>query len=313
MSNFKRHLRRTLTAAHLDALYGLWHRAARWDPRRLRRQALFRAWNRGAAADEIVLRPGLRLRIDELSREPFEHFCFRSPDMARELDVFVRAMPAHRSFLDVGALHGIFSLVFASGRSGVRALAVEPSGIAHSILVDNLHRNRLANVIPRQIACGAGSGRLRMRQVWHHLEALPPEAAAPSAEAAADGALEGSAAPTSLQPSRLLQAPAVQIVAMTSVDALCAELDFQPDLIKIDVEGYELAVLAGARAILARCRPRLFLEVHPRGLQALGGSVEAVVALLAELGYGFFSLRGAPLDGRRIGASESVGRFVCST
>jgi hypothetical protein len=35
-----------------------------------------------------------------------------------------------------------------------------------------------------------------------------------------------------------------------------------PDLMKIDVEGYELEVLRGAAATLRECRPALFVEVH---------------------------------------------------
>ena len=38
---------------------------------------------------------------------------------------------------------------------------------------------------------------------------------------------------------------------------------FEPSFIKIDVEGYEGKVIAGARQLLAEHRPTLFLELHP--------------------------------------------------
>jgi FkbM family methyltransferase len=234
----------------------------------------------------MILRPGLRLAIDPQSREPFEAFCFRSLDMSRELDAFLHAMTPCRRFLDIGACHGLFSLAFALGRAGTLALAVEPSAPAFEILAENTRLNELGNLLLHQVACGAAAGQLRMRQVWHHLVALPDSPGSPPA----DGAIE---------------------VPMVSVDELCAELDFRPDLVKIDVEGYELAVLAGARATLARFRPLLFLELHPRGLRALGGSVAAVTLLLQEVGYRFRGLSGAPLDERRINAAEPVSRFVC--
>lgn len=50
-------------------------------------------------------------------------------------------------------------------------------------------------------------------------------------------------------------------------------------LIKIDVEGMELDVLAGAKATLARCRPILYVE-NDRAEKA-----EALVARLQEDGY----------------------------
>ena len=50
------------------------------------------------------------------------------------------------------------------------------------------------------------------------------------------------------------------------------------DFLKIDVEGYEGEVLAGAEAVLAR-RPRLFLEIHP-GMIGLPHTVESIYATL---------------------------------
>ncbi len=324
-----------LSALHLDGLYALWHRAARLDPRRLRLAARFRRWNRGARQDEIVVRPGLRLRIDPRSREPFEWFCFRSVEMARELDAFARAMPCRRRFLDIGACHGIFALAFAHGRPGVRAVAVEPSAIAHEILAANIALAGLGNIEPRQVACGAAAGSLRMRQVWHHLEAVPEEAAAPDgaagaagseASASSDGAAgadrsHGAAGPAGAGIAAAAEPAAAAVagaggtlldVPMRSVDNLCAELGFRPDLVKVDVEGYELGVLRGAREILGALQPLLFLELHPDHLRRLGHSPRQVVELLAGLGYRFRGLGGEPLDGARVAALSRVSRIVCA-
>ena len=51
-------------------------------------------------------------------------------------------------------------------------------------------------------------------------------------------------------------------------------------LLKIDCEGFEFDVLQGARRLIARHRPALFLEVHPTLLGRFGGSVEKVLELL---------------------------------
>jgi FkbM family methyltransferase len=274
----KARLRRLLTALRLTFLYTLWHRLLLLDPRRLRCAARFRRWNQDAGPDEITLRPGLRLRIDPRSREPFEHFCFRSLEMSRELDAFLRERAASRRFLDVGACHGVFALAFAQSRPDALALALDPSPIAIAILAGNIEQNGLANVLPRQVAAGATPGSVRMRQVWHHLEADP------------QGEIE---------------------VPIEPLDALCAALGFVPDLMKIDVEGYELAVLEGARETLARHRPRIFLELHPDRLRELGGSVAEVVALLSGLGYRFATLEGRPLPAAAVAARASVSRLLC--
>jgi FkbM family methyltransferase len=48
-----------------------------------------------------------------------------------------------------------------------------------------------------------------------------------------------------------------------SLDSLLDERRLSPDLLKIDVEGHERAVLAGATKTLAAHRPTVFIEVTP--------------------------------------------------
>lgn len=77
-----------------------------------------------------------------------------------------------------------------------------------------------------------------------------------------------------------------------SLDSFCAERDISPEVIKIDVEGAEINVLRGARATLSRCRPAVFLSVHPREIVEMGESVATLSALIDELGYEVRDARG---------------------
>jgi FkbM family methyltransferase len=64
-------------------------------------------------------------------------------------------------------------------------------------------------------------------------------------------------------------------------------------LIKIDVEGHELAVLRGAAGLLARCRPVLIVEMEEKHL---GRPIAGALAEVAALGYEPCALRdGAPV------------------
>lgn len=52
-------------------------------------------------------------------------------------------------------------------------------------------------------------------------------------------------------------------VAVTTVDDFVAERNLSVNLLKIDVEGAELAALQGARETFSRCRPKAILALHP--------------------------------------------------
>lgn len=60
------------------------------------------------------------------------------------------------------------------------------------------------------------------------------------------------------------------------------------DFIKIDVEGFELQVLRGARQTLEKFRPRLFIEVDDTNLQAQGDSAQELICELEGHGYSAF-------------------------
>jgi FkbM family methyltransferase len=275
-----RGLVRSLPPGPLRLLRAVRSRAQDWDPRRLLRHRRHVRLNRDAAPGEIVLRPGLRLAVGPEARESFEWFCFRSPEMVDELDAFLERGRDRRRFLDVGACHGLFSLAFTQGRPGTEAVAVEPSFLAWEVLEPTLRLNSEARVTPVRSALGETPGTLVMRYSWHHLEASPEAAGQPDA---------------------------VEIPVRT-LDDLLDELSFHPDLVKIDVEGYEIAVLRGASRTLREDRPVLFLEVHPDRIVHLGGSMDEIAALLDDFRYAVFDLAGRPA---RLAGVSAVSRFRC--
>lgn len=79
-------------------------------------------------------------------------------------------------------------------------------------------------------------------------------------------------------------AEGVATVAVT-VDQLARAEDRPVSLIKIDVQGAEMCVLAGAEAVLARDRPVLFVEVDSSALGHFHASVGDLLAFLRCRGY----------------------------
>lgn len=70
-----------------------------------------------------------------------------------------------------------------------------------------------------------------------------------------------------------------------TLDRYCERAGVAPDLIKMDIEGAEIAVLEGAREVCMRHRPTLLIELHQRRLRRQGRDPARVLELLAKYGY----------------------------
>ncbi len=71
---------------------------------------------------------------------------------------------------------------------------------------------------------------------------------------------------------------------MLSLDEFAKEHGIYPDIMKMDIEGFELDALRNAHEILMR-KPAINISVHPAFLEARGQSSKEVLDLLANYGY----------------------------
>ena len=74
-------------------------------------------------------------------------------------------------------------------------------------------------------------------------------------------------------------------IPITSLDGFADRTGVRPDIIKIDVEGYEGRVLRGASKTLATARPFVLLELHQARKLRFGFSRTDVARFLFDLGY----------------------------
>ena len=74
-------------------------------------------------------------------------------------------------------------------------------------------------------------------------------------------------------------------VRAVALDSLLAGELRNTAFIKIDVQGAEMRVLAGAQDILKRDRPALFVEVDPAALSSFGSSTDELLDVLSQFGY----------------------------
>jgi FkbM family methyltransferase len=185
---------------------------------------------------------------------------------------------------DVGANEGLY--VYAAQRAGAQVVAFEP----HPAMARRL-RTTFPGLDVRALALSDAPGQLALHVPVRRGR---PVLTRSSLEVAANPDFE-----------------------LTRVEVPVARLDGlglpNPTLLKVDVEGHELRVLSGARAMLESGRPRVLVEVEER--HHPGQSVE-VFRLLAALGYdGAFLARGSfqpiasfdPAVHQRGGTAKAVG------
>ena len=168
-----------------------------------------------------------------------------------EVELFRLCLRAGDVALDVGANLGAHTLPMAQlvGPGGA-VFAFEPQRILFQTLCGNVALNELTNVHALPVALGRAAGRAKVPALDYH-----------GARNFGGVSLAGA------------QGEDVPVLTLDQLEVAKARL------IKIDVEGMELDVLAGAKATLARCRPILYVE-NDRAEKA-----EALVAQLQEDGY----------------------------
>lgn len=92
-----------------------------------------------------------------------------------------------------------------------------------------------------------------------------------------------------------------QTVPLTTIDHFTSEHP-SPDLIKIDIEGYEWQAIQGAEEVLRREKPTLVLE--------LTRNVSEIAAFMRGLGYTVVDERFHPLDPRMPTAEEHTANVI---
>lgn len=163
---------------------------------------------------------------------------------------------------DIGSFLGTYAMLAArrSGEYG-RVIAFEPSAGSFRSLERHLAMNELRapRVVARCAAVGARGGQRRLTTFVD-------------------------------EPYRNMIAPVdsagTDVVDVTTVDAVAAEIGRSPDWIRMDVQGLEFDVLAGAASVLCESRGRLHIvaEMHPEQWPDYGIQPPQAVERLAALG-----------------------------
>ncbi|MCW6531254.1 FkbM family methyltransferase [Sphingomonas sp. MMSM20] len=154
---------------------------------------------------------------------------------------------------DVGAFTGVFSLAAATANPSCRVMAFEPSFVTYSRLLVNIFGNELdSRISPMRFGLGMELGELELRH--------------PSG-------VYVMASGESFLNTHISDPWFTEKVPVISLDHLLGNQEVyrkqividsnfdRVDLIKIDVEGFEIEVLKGMREVIARDHPIAIVEI----------------------------------------------------
>ncbi len=200
------------------------------------------------------------VRIDPRVR----HLVLHDPE--RPLFEFVTSRVAPGTHvLDVGAFLGVYAVLESrlSGSSG-RVVALEPTAWSASVARRHIHYNagRSAPITLIEAAAGEAAG----QAVLHEYDEPYVNALARAVDVTAT--------------------PRLRTVDVLTLDRLCAEQQFEPTFIRMDVQGAEWHVLRGARETIRRAGPRLVIvaEMHPQCWPGFGVDAGFAHETIASLG-----------------------------
>jgi FkbM family methyltransferase len=174
--------------------------------------------------------------------------------------------------VDIGGNLGYYALLEAKmvGEAG-RVIAIEPVAANFAQLSKNVQANGYRNVLLHNVAIGPSNGTASMyigkKSNWHTLHPVPWE-------------------------TREIK------VRVSTLDTVLAQHDLPSvDLIRMDLEGYEVEVIHGMVETLENYSPRLLVELHPHvaGVEAILGYLKHLKALGYELDWVLDNERDRPI------------------
>jgi FkbM family methyltransferase len=217
---------------------------------------------RSAGMFEIALFKRLFLFVYFLYKrwyeDPFWALAKRSPELFEDGDI-----------LDIGANIGYTACVFAKARKPpARVYAFEPDAASFATLEEIIRRKKLGDAVEIfNMAVGSADGSL---EFWHNEEH--------SADHRVVTEQFSSSRPVGEKTTT---------VSVTTVDGFVAARNLRNlSFIKIDVQGYELAVCEGMRKTLEKF-PQMVIafEYAPDGMRELGFEPSALLDFFRSAGY----------------------------
>ena len=173
----------------------------------------------------------------------------------------LREMKTADVMLDIGAHIGESALFYASINSRARIFAFEPHPVSFRRARVNILLNRFQNIHLINLGLGERAEILKLYEVNEN-------------NSGANRIMRGEN-----------NFPYKEIAADTLDNLMQERMITKVDFIKIDVEGFEFAVLKGGAETIIQSKPVMFIELDDNNLKENNSCAEEIIELLRSFGY----------------------------
>lgn len=195
----------------------------------------------------------------------------------RDYSVILQLANDKKCVFDVGANHGIISLLIASKNPKVQVHSFEASEEAVNIINQNSALNGFHSAIQVVNTLIADRSGYTIPFYW-----------------------EGSSGGASITKGRMGHVIEIHKSTLSLDDYAKANNAF-PDFIKMDIEGAENIAIKGMKEILSTSRPEVFIELHDFGSKKLYENAQDILDFVTPLKYQMIYLRtGEPVENAEI-------------
>ena len=206
----------------------------------------------------MVERNGIKYKLD--ISHVVDHFIYWGLTDAAHQSV-QKELKNARVIFDVGANIGYTSLYYASMNSTAQIFSFEPHPDIFIRAQENIALNTFQNINLINLGLGEKKEELKLYEVNEHNPGM----------------------------NRIIReekAIAFKKINVDTLDQFVTEKNITHlDFIKIDVEGFEYAVINGGKEAIQKHKPLLFIELDDNNLKENNSSALALVSLLCSLGY----------------------------
>lgn len=224
---------------------------------------------------ELITLGGVRcaFSLSILGQQLKVGYTLRSKVPDRDYSVILQLANKKKCVFDVGANHGIISLLVASQNPGVSVHSFEASEDAVNIINQNCALNGFHTSIRVVNTLIADRSGYTIPFYW-----------------------EGSSGGASITKGRMGHTIEIHKSTLSLDDYAKANNAF-PDFIKMDIEGAENIAIQGMNEILSMSRPEVFIELHEFGQKKLYENAQDILDFVTPLNYQMIYLRtGKPVE-----------------